>query len=389
MRPTSSGEKNVSTVIPSNMDKEVRVNAEPDGQPGDGSPWVAGQSEKTLAQQSDEVILLHLSDYMATSGGGTINGALIEAAQEASNELMEIMSLSEDELAERDDLNSPLAQKAKAKAQSAKDLREAQDRAREDLKQQREEERREEAKKEWLESTQSFGGKSWDGKALWDFLEWAKDPKNLDAVDQEMIAQGYKPEEVKTMRQKFEEARRLKQQEAIGNPPLTEAQKKKLKEYENDPDLKVYTKAAENRYNAREMELSKDKELSAKLNTVNREEKSQIRLEVNEEFAQHEENYSVASDHEGSLLSKVDFSSTNLIKSDVDLSQHFTDATNGTEVTHLAADASMDHSNSLIEDFKAAKAAIVPLDQDHKETKVVTQQLAVATRSADMAGATF
>ena len=145
-------------------------------------PWVAGQSEKTLAQQPDDVIMLHLSDYMATSNGGTINGALIEAAQETAAELMEILTLSEDELAERDDLNSPLAQKAKANAQSAKEFKEAVDRARTADKEQREEAKREEERKKWEEevwahSTYNVGNISLTGAAIDEIIGMLGDRK--------------------------------------------------------------------------------------------------------------------------------------------------------------------------------------------------------------------
>ena len=218
------------------MDKEVRVNAEPDGQPGDGSPWVAGQSEKTLAQQSDEVILLHLSDYMATSGGGTINGALIEAAQEASNELMEIMALSEDELAERDDLNSPLAQKAKAKAQSAKDLRAAEERAREDLKQQREEERREEARKKWDEAMHEYGGERLTGEQIWQRMNWFAKEENKKKVRDEFIRQGKSEREADETIKKMERRDELMKRQRNGEK-LSPEDEIELKKLQKDRDV--------------------------------------------------------------------------------------------------------------------------------------------------------
>ena len=108
-------------------------------------PWSSDQSVSTLGEQTDDVILAHLPEYVGSNIlNSTINIAMIEEAQRSASEMMDILTLDEDELAERDDLTSAIAMAAKDKAKSAKASRETSERIQEAVKADREEHRREE-----------------------------------------------------------------------------------------------------------------------------------------------------------------------------------------------------------------------------------------------------
>lgn len=106
----------------------------------------------------------------------------------------------------------------------------------------------------WDSRDHDFGGKTWKPQELRAFLNWSKDPKNLDKVDKELTAKGYSKDQVKTMRQKFEDARDLQDKEANGEK-LTKEEQVRLDAYKKDKDVVTYTAEASSQ---QQVELASD-----------------------------------------------------------------------------------------------------------------------------------
>ena len=160
-------------------------------------PWSSDQSVSTLGEQTDDVILAHLPEYVGSNIlNSTINGALIEEAQSSAEELMEVLTLDEDELADRDDLTSAIAMAAKEKAKSAKASRETSERIQEAVKADREEQRREEFQKHWDIDTHEYGGEQLTGAEIMENINWFAKPENQRKVRDSLRAQGKTDKEI-------------------------------------------------------------------------------------------------------------------------------------------------------------------------------------------------
>lgn len=228
-------------------------------------PWSSDQSVSTLGEQTDDVILAHLPEYVGSNIlNSTINGAIIEEAQRSAEELMEVLTLDEDELAERDDLTSAIAMAAKDKAKSYKASRETSERIQEAVKADREEQRRE----EFLSRQNIDLGDGKSASALDIVNSMNKILANWDENFDEMVAQGIaQPQDRDRLKkaatkyrdmmdsQKLSDAEKQKRRdEMIQSGEITAEQMKYLDHKEKDGKEKSYIQRNE---------ISKEQQIAA------------------------------------------------------------------------------------------------------------------------------
>lgn len=287
------------------------------------------------------------------------DGQLDSAGAQNTSDLMEVAGilasgrfddLEEDELSK---IDSPII---RAKLQQQLQAKKSEQIARADMEARRQ---------AWDAQDHDFGGKTWKPQELRAFLSWSKDPKNLDKVDKELVSKGYSKDQVKTMRQKFEDARDLQSKEAEGKE-LTKEEKARLETYKKDPDVVKYTAESESRWQ-QDKDLRKDHSVN---NTLSRTASSENQLASGGSLALAELDKSsggtiapvVAKHSLGKALqtdTQTGIEESKLVEPTAMLREEFTLAAKNDP-------PAPEPSNGLSEKFKQANIAEFPLDQDDK-----------------------
>ncbi|MDY0028984.1 MAG: hypothetical protein RBR86_03475 [Pseudobdellovibrionaceae bacterium] len=359
----------------------------------------------------EEIAIAHASDAMAFANDVMLNFSRAidqkQNAYQANLTVAEIEDMGDD----ADDEDLTPAQKARKRAA---DMERRMREIGNDLQEQRIEEQKEAARKEWDNAEfHEFGGKKWNPQDLLAFFKWTDDPANLDAVDAELAASGMSKEQIKSAREKFEEAKRLEQKKRDGT--ATQEELRRLEELKKDQELQMYVREAE-KIRQKELTLSNQNDkanasLQASSSIESRQGRSNIATQLDENKKDIVEATGALS-LDGLLDAKKNIAKYTQL-SDKSKTENLTSAdqaklnelqsaetTSPAQLANIRQNAgitvafnddfgsgdALPVSNALQNEFIAANAATSPLDQEQPlpESKVQTTQLAMNQQAAGL-----